>query len=96
MRAPALRAQHIQLGFDGLRFDVVHEKTRFEVRSPLLGKINVYNILAACGAGLTYEFAPEMIARGIADCAGVPGRFERVDEGQPFGWWWTIRTPTMR
>ena len=59
-------------------------KLRFAVESPLIGKINVYNILAACGAGLSYGIAPETIARGIADLQAVPGRFERVDEGQPF------------
>jgi UDP-N-acetylmuramoyl-L-alanyl-D-glutamate--2,6-diaminopimelate ligase len=80
----AIRAQHIQSTFNGLQFDVVHERNRFEVRSPLIGKINVYNILAACGVAFTYGFAPETIAQGIAACTGVPGRFERVDEGQPF------------
>jgi UDP-N-acetylmuramoyl-L-alanyl-D-glutamate--2,6-diaminopimelate ligase len=33
---------------------------------------------------MTFQFPPEVIARGIEACAGVPGRFERVDEGQPF------------
>jgi UDP-N-acetylmuramoyl-L-alanyl-D-glutamate--2,6-diaminopimelate ligase len=78
------RAQHIQSSFSGLRFDVVHERTRFEIRSLLIGRINVYNILAACATAATYGFSPEIIAQGIADCKGVPGRFERVDEGQPF------------
>ena len=55
------------------------------MRSPLIGKINVYNILAACCAGMTYQLPPEQIAAGIEACQGVPGRFERVDEGQPFG-----------
>ena len=54
------------------------------MESPLIGKINVYNILAACGAGLSYGIAPEIVARGIAHLRAVPGRFERVDEGQPF------------
>jgi UDP-N-acetylmuramoyl-L-alanyl-D-glutamate--2,6-diaminopimelate ligase len=80
----AMRAQHIQSSFSGLRFDVVHERTRIEIRSPLIGRINVYNILAACGAAVTYGIAPETIAQGVAACTGVPGRFERVDEGQPF------------
>ena len=61
-----------------------HRKLRFTVESPLIGRINVYNILAACAAGLSYGIAPEVIARGIAACRAVPGRFERVDEGQPF------------
>ena len=79
-----LRALHISSGFHGLRFDVQYGKLRFAVESPLIGKINVYNILAACGAGLSYGIAPESIARGIAELRAVPGRFERVDEGQPF------------
>jgi len=79
-----LRAQHVSSGFQGLRFDVQSGKLRFAVESPLIGKINVYNILAACGAGLSYGIPPETVARGIAGLAVVPGRFERVDEGQPF------------
>ena len=79
-----VRARHINSGFQGLRFEVQFAKSRFTVESPLLGKINVYNILAACGAGLSYGIAPETVARGIANVQAVPGRFERVDEGQPF------------
>jgi UDP-N-acetylmuramoyl-L-alanyl-D-glutamate--2,6-diaminopimelate ligase len=81
---PDLRARHISSGFQGLRFDVQYGKLRFAVESPLIGKINVYNILAACGTGLTYGIEPDVIARGIAQLRAVPGRFERVDEGQPF------------
>jgi UDP-N-acetylmuramoyl-L-alanyl-D-glutamate--2,6-diaminopimelate ligase len=79
-----LRARHISSGFQGLKFEVQHGKTRFDIESPLIGRINVYNILAACGAGLSYGIAPDAIARGIAALRAVPGRFERVDEGQPF------------
>jgi UDP-N-acetylmuramoyl-L-alanyl-D-glutamate--2,6-diaminopimelate ligase len=79
-----LRPRHIASGFGGLRFDVQYGKQRFPVESPLIGKINVYNILAACAAGLSYGLTPEIIARGIAGLKAVPGRFERVDEGQPF------------
>lgn len=79
-----LRARQVSSTMDGLRFDVQFKKSRFPVESPLIGKINVYNILAAFGAGLSYEIQPEVIARGIAKLAAVPGRFERVDEGQPF------------
>ncbi|HXA51618.1 MAG TPA: UDP-N-acetylmuramoyl-L-alanyl-D-glutamate--2,6-diaminopimelate ligase [Candidatus Acidoferrum sp.] len=79
-----LRPRHVSSGFNGLRFDVQFRKLRFPVESPLIGRINVYNILAACGTGLSYGIAPEVIARGIAKQQAVPGRFERVDEGQPF------------
>ncbi len=80
-----VRARHISSSLQGLRFEVQTRNVRFPVESPLLGKINVYNILAACSAGLSYELAPEIIAKGVAQCRAVPGRFERVDEGQPFG-----------
>ena len=80
----ALRPRHIASNFSGLRFDLQYGKQRFPVESPLIGKINVYNILAACAAGLSYGLSPEVIARGIASLKAVPGRFERVDEGQPF------------
>ena len=79
-----MRALHISSGFHGLRFDVQYGKLRFAVESPLIGRINVYNILAACGAGLSYDIAPEQIAQGIKGIRAVPGRFERIDEGQPF------------
>ncbi len=79
-----LRARHISSGFNGLKFEIQYGKLRFTVESPLIGKINVYNILAACGAGLSYGIAPDDIARGIAALQAVPGRFERIDEGQPF------------
>jgi UDP-N-acetylmuramoyl-L-alanyl-D-glutamate--2,6-diaminopimelate ligase len=69
---------------EGLQFEIQSKKHRFTVESPLLGKINVYNILAACSTGLSYGFEPDIIAAGIAQCRAVPGRFERVDEGQPF------------
>ena len=79
-----VRARHISSSFEGLRFEVQAPNHRFTVQSPLIGRINVYNILAACGVGLSYGLTPETIARGIAQCRSVPGRFERVDEGQPF------------
>lgn len=79
-----VRAKNIVSGFQGLRFEVRFRKVKFAVESPLIGRINVYNVLAACAAGLSYGIDPEVIARGVAACAAVPGRFERIDEGQPF------------
>jgi UDP-N-acetylmuramoyl-L-alanyl-D-glutamate--2,6-diaminopimelate ligase len=78
------RAVHIHSGFDGLHFEIVLEKERFPIVSPLPGRMNVYNILAAWCAGHTLGIPTEQLASGIAACRAVPGRFERVDEGQPF------------
>ena len=79
-----VRAQHVESSFDGLRFQAVHPDGRIDIASRMVGHINVYNILAACAAGLTYGLSGDVIARGIRECRAVPGRFERVEEGQPF------------
>jgi len=80
----AVRAARISTTPEGLRFEVRSGSRRFEVTSPLLGRINVYNILAACCAGFSFGFDDETITRGIAACRAIPGRFERIDCGQPF------------
>ena len=54
------------------------------VRSPLRGRFNASNLLAAAAAGVALGFAPETIAAGLEKMPGAPGRFERVDGGQPF------------
>ena len=79
-----VRARDISSTIQGLRFTVQHAGERFPVESALMGRINVYNILAACSAGISFGLSTDAIAKGIADCRAVPGRFERVDEGQPF------------
>lgn len=79
-----VRPENIAQNFNGLRFDLVYEGTRQAIESPLVGQINVMNILAAAAVGLSYGLDLETIARGIAKCRAVPGRFERVDAGQPF------------
>jgi UDP-N-acetylmuramoyl-L-alanyl-D-glutamate--2,6-diaminopimelate ligase len=80
-----VRASGIFSSIEGLRFEVLYGSTRIPIESRLMGQINVYNILAACSAGLSFGLSPDAIAKGIADLRAVPGRFERVDEGQPFG-----------
>ena len=52
--------------------------------SPLIGRVNVYNILAAAGAAYARGCGAKAIARGIEWLRCVPGRFQRVDCGQPF------------
>jgi UDP-N-acetylmuramoyl-L-alanyl-D-glutamate--2,6-diaminopimelate ligase len=54
------------------------------VKSPLIGRVNVYNILGASAAAWSRDCNAEAIRAGIGDLACVPGRFERVDCGQPF------------
>ncbi|MBN2317652.1 MAG: UDP-N-acetylmuramoyl-L-alanyl-D-glutamate--2,6-diaminopimelate ligase [Acidobacteria bacterium] len=50
----------------------------------LIGRHNVYNVMAATGAALCLQIDLEEIRDGIESMQGVPGRFERVDAGQDF------------
>ena len=79
-----VQARDVKMNFEGVRFTVDSEGGSFAVHSPLVGRMNVYNILAAVSAGISYDLAPDVIAHGVAECGAVPGRFERIREGQPF------------
>jgi len=57
---------------------------KLEIVSPLVGLANLANILAAIAAGVGMGVATVKIEEGIANLKAVPGRFERIDEGQPF------------
>jgi len=72
------------LAFSGLGFSVQTPAGRVEIRSPLVGRTNVYNILAAVAAAVGLGIDVEAIGEGVAQLPAVPGRFERIDEGQPF------------
>ena len=82
--SPEVTACAVESSFSGLRFELGAPGVRFRVESPLVGRPNLYNILAACSAALVQEIDIQSIARGIAECKGVPGRFEGVEAGQPF------------
>jgi UDP-N-acetylmuramoyl-L-alanyl-D-glutamate--2,6-diaminopimelate ligase len=79
-----LRGSSLEMNFDGLRFTVQHGRERVQLTSPLVGKFNAYNILAACGAALSYGLDWTTITSAIANSPRVPGRFESVQQGQPF------------
>ncbi len=66
------------LSLDGLSFDVRTPRGELHVTSPLVGRPNVYNILAAVSVTAALDLPLDAVARGIAALAGVPGRFERV------------------
>jgi UDP-N-acetylmuramoyl-L-alanyl-D-glutamate--2,6-diaminopimelate ligase len=54
------------------------------LRPRLRGRFNVENVLGAVAAGRLLGIEDDAIVRGVEHLAGVPGRFEAVDEGQPF------------
>jgi UDP-N-acetylmuramoyl-L-alanyl-D-glutamate--2,6-diaminopimelate ligase len=55
-----------------------------DLRTRLRGRFNVENVLGAVAAARLLGIEDDAIAAGVAHLAGVPGRFEAVDEGQPF------------
>jgi UDP-N-acetylmuramoyl-L-alanyl-D-glutamate--2,6-diaminopimelate ligase len=79
-----LHAEKVEITTRGTRFDLVTPAGKIAVFSALIGRVNVYNILAAAGACYARGCAAEAIAAGIDKLKCVPGRFERVDCGQPF------------
>src|SRR5262245_33630509 len=54
------------------------------LRPRLRGRFNVENGLGAVAAARILGIEDEAVVRGVEHVAGVPGRFEAVDEGQPF------------
>ena len=83
--AADLRATDIASDRGGLRFRVRGPRgLEMSVRSPMLGRVNVMNLLAAVGVGLALGLDPDQVRRGAEALPRVRGRFERVEEGQPF------------
>ncbi|MGO9402433.1 MAG: UDP-N-acetylmuramoyl-L-alanyl-D-glutamate--2,6-diaminopimelate ligase [Terriglobales bacterium] len=77
-------AESVEVTPRGTRFQMVMPSGEIAMWSPLIGNVNVYNVLAASAAGYARDCSAEAIAKGIFDLTNVPGRFERVDCGQPF------------
>ena len=71
-------------GAEGIRMNVRTPAGHFDIASPLVGEHNVENLLAATGVGVALEMEPSLIARALGSVGSVPGRFERVEAGQPF------------
>jgi UDP-N-acetylmuramoyl-L-alanyl-D-glutamate--2,6-diaminopimelate ligase len=76
-----VRPEGLELTPQGSRF----RAAGIEIESPLRGIFNVENVLGAVAAGLLLDLEEEAIADGIAHARNVPGRFEAIDERQPFG-----------
>ena len=79
-----IRAQDIQLSLEGTQFRVQTPKGTLSIQSQLVGDHNVYNLLAAIGVGLEIGMASASIELALHSVKNVPGRFERIDQGQDF------------
>lgn len=68
----------IESGLAGSRLRVRTPQGEIEIDSPLVGRPHIYNILCAISAAQALGYGRDVIARGIEECRGVAGRFERV------------------
>ncbi len=75
-----IRPEELELSAAGARFHAGGSA----FRTRLSGRFNVENVLGAIAAGQLLGLPADAVARGVEHLAGVPGRFETVDEGQPF------------
>ena len=83
--AAKLRATQIRLGKDATQLVVETPQEKFPCRLPLIGRHNVYNALAAVGAGLLLKVGLPPIQTALNSMKPVPGRLEAIALGQPFG-----------
>ncbi|MGO9960172.1 MAG: UDP-N-acetylmuramoyl-L-alanyl-D-glutamate--2,6-diaminopimelate ligase [Solirubrobacteraceae bacterium] len=78
------RAAGVTTGLAGSSFTVHTPDGELELRSPLCGEFNVYNVLGALAAARALGVPAPTCQAAIATAGQVPGRFQTVDEGQPF------------
>lgn len=78
------RAGGVEMGPGGMRFNLQTPVGEIEIATRLTGKVNVYNLLAACAAAYARGLTLDEIRGGVAALVCVPGRFQTVDAGQPF------------
>lgn len=77
-------ARGIRSSLDGLMFTVATPAGRLAVESRLVGLYNAANILAAIGVGVSQGVPLEAVRQGIRSVECIPGRFEKVEAGQPY------------
>ncbi|MDP9160601.1 MAG: UDP-N-acetylmuramoyl-L-alanyl-D-glutamate--2,6-diaminopimelate ligase [Acidobacteriota bacterium] len=78
------RVARLEISSSGTKFDMITPQETLNIFSPLIGGVNVYNILAASAAAHARGCPADALTSGIAALSRVPGRFERVDCRQPF------------
>jgi UDP-N-acetylmuramoyl-L-alanyl-D-glutamate--2,6-diaminopimelate ligase len=83
-RPADVSAHAVALSLEGTSFRAHVPGGELEVRTPLIGRFNVANVLAALAASLALGVPAELAVAGIASVAGVPGRLERVPTGTDF------------
>ncbi len=82
--ALAIRAGKVHCGTSGITFLLTLPGGEAEIRSPLLGRVNVMNCLAAAAAAHALGFSIEEIRKGLNGVSVVSGRLQSIEAGQDF------------
>ncbi len=73
------RAKDVSIERNGTKFTLVTPDGQYPIWSPLLGRVNVLNLIAASAAAYARNVEPRAMVLAADELAQVPGRFERVD-----------------
>ena len=84
MNAGDFHAADISIESNGTKITLIAPTGEYPIWSPLLGRVNIYNLLAAAAAAYARNVEPKAIADAAYQLDRVDGRFQRVDVGQPF------------
>lgn len=74
----------LKISGSGVGFKLVTPQGQIPIWSPLLGRVNVYNLVAAAAAAYARDVEPNAISEAADQIAHVAGRFQRLYLGQPF------------
>lgn len=74
----AIKSKHYDLSLHGIKAEINLAGEAVFIKSPLIGKFNLYNILAAVGAAFILQIPAPIIQKGIENLSSVPGRLESV------------------
>lgn len=77
-------AKNIKLNLEKTTFTLLSPRGEVKISLPLIGKYNVYNALAASTVALGQGISLDIIKSGLEKVPSIPGRFEKIDCGQPF------------
>jgi UDP-N-acetylmuramoyl-L-alanyl-D-glutamate--2,6-diaminopimelate ligase len=83
-RRADVRAENVVLNFKNTTFRLVWPGGTMDVDSPFIGRYNVSNLLAAIATAWSLGRDPVVFLARLRAFKGVPGRMERIEEGQPF------------
>lgn len=80
LRNPAtVKCEEYEFNDEGIKLFIKYPGGKMELSSPLLGKPNIYNILASVSTALSLNIPLFAIKKGVASLRMVPGRFEKIE-----------------